>query len=373
MKIAIVVSDYSLGGAESHALKLAKFFKQVKHFEVEYWVFSEGDGTTKSICLEYGIETRKLTEFKSFKKFPFNVRDIGHYVKSVRQFKPDVILSFNVLPNIWNGIISRFSGVKLSVWSQQSEINYGFQNPLEKFALKKIGCFLSNAHHASNKLQEILPVKRSVSDFHVVHNGISEQIPKNSQEFWEEKLNRKNVDFIATMVANLTITKDHETLIKAWDLVVKENQDKKILLALAGRKGEKTELIEGLIKSYELEDSVMILGPVNDIPGLNKASDIGVLSSKAEGLPNSIMEQMILGKPVVGTANDGIKEVVGEEMIQYLSPIEDYRDLADKINLFISDEDLTNRIGEMSRKRICNQFSLDKMNNDTLSVIESYL
>ena len=113
MRIAIVVSNYSLGGAEAHALKLAKYFKNEKNFEVEYWVFSYGDGVTKLICEENNIPTRELTEFRSFKKFPKSIRDIGHYVKFVRQFKPNVVMSFNVLPNIWNGVISNFSGVNM--------------------------------------------------------------------------------------------------------------------------------------------------------------------------------------------------------------------------------------------------------------------
>jgi glycosyltransferase involved in cell wall biosynthesis len=372
MRIAIVVSNYSLGGAEAHALKLANYFNYDKNFEVEYWVFSEGDGVTKAICEENNILTRQLTEFRSFRKFPRNIRHIRHHVKLVRQFRPHVVMSFNLLPNIWNGVISNFSGVKLSVWSQQSEINYSFKNPLEKFALKKIGCFLSNAHHASDKLRKSLPVKRSDKDFHVVHNGISEQIVKESPEYWNIKLNKSQFDFIATMVANLTITKDHQTLIKAWKYVVDENLDRNPLLVLAGRKGEKTEEIKQLIASLKIDKNVVLLGSVTDIPGLNSSSDLGVLSSKAEGLPNSIMEQMAVGLPIVGTANDGIKEVVGKEMESYLSPISDYRKLADNINLFIRDEKLRIHVGKKSQERIKNEFSLNKMNEDTLKVIESY-
>lgn len=373
MRIAIVVSNYSLGGAEAHALKLAKYFKNDKDFEVEYWVFSFGDGVTKLICEENNIPTRQLTEFRSFKRFPRSLRHIGHYVKFVRQFKPNVVMSFNVLPNIWNGVISNFSGVKLSIWSQQSEINYSFKKPLEKFALKKIGCFLSNAHHASDKLKKSLPVKRSDKDFHVVHNGIPNQVEKELPEYWNAKLKKDQYDFVVTMVANLTITKDHETLIKAWKFVVDENSDRNPLLALAGRKGEKTEEIKQLIASLKIENNVVLLGGVLDIPGLNSSSDLGVLSSKAEGLPNSIMEQMAVGLPIVGTANDGIKEVVGKEMENYLSPISDCRGLADNINIFLRDEKLRIRIGKKSQERINKSFSLNKMNEDTLKVIDSYL
>ena len=373
MRIAIVVSNYSLGGAEAHALKLAKYFKNEKNFEVEYWVFSYGDGVTKLICEENNIPTRELTEFRSFKKFPKGIRDIGHYVKFVRQFKPNVVMSFNVLPNIWNGVISNFSGVKLSIWSQQSEINYSFQKPLERFALKKIGCFLSNAHHASDKLKRILPVNRSERDFHVVHNGIPNQIPKELPEYWSKRLKKEHFDFVVTMVANLTITKDHKTLIKAWKHVVDENLNRNPLLVLAGRKGEKTEEVKNLIASLNIENNVVLLGGVSDIPGLNMNSDLGVLSSRAEGLPNSIMEQMAVGLPIVGTSNDGIKEVVGREMEKYLSPAGDSRDLADKIILFMKDEKLRLSKGMQSQERIKRFFSLDKMNENTLKVIESYL
>lgn len=373
MRVLIVVGAYYLGGAEFHAFKLAKYFQQSGH-KVEFWVFREGDGTTKSMCDEAGIKTRIITEFNAFLKGGSGYIQKRHYKKIVKSFNPDAIISFNYGPNVWNGIIGKLSKVPCLIWSQQSEFKEGWDFNLSKVASNNISVFLSNAKHVSDKLRERLPVKRPEHDFKVVYNGIEEPIIKNGPEFWQDKFKEFDYTHVVTMVANLTQTKDHLTLLKSWCLVLKSvNEKVKPLLVLAGRKGNTHEEVEDWIKKLEISSSVFVLGPTDDVAGLNNVSHIGVLSSKAEGLPNSVMEQMAMGLPIVGTANDGTKEAVGEVMWEYLSGIEDSENLARNISLFLNDEDLRAKIGKINKERVENYFTVEKMGEGTLSIIKQSL
>jgi glycosyltransferase involved in cell wall biosynthesis len=373
MRIIIVVGSYNLGGAEFHAFKLAKYFKN-KGYTIEFWVFRTGDNTSRLLCKEAGVDTKVITEFNSFLPGVKGFLQRRHYKKIIKGYNPDVIISFNFVNNVWNGIIGNLAKVPVTIWSQQSEFKEDWDFNLASKAVENSTCFISNAQHVSLKLKNAIPVHRNTNDFHIVYNGIEEVVAKNTECFWMNKIQADRFGVIVTMVANLTKTKDHETLLKAWKGVLNLNtENKSPLLVLAGRKGETTENIESLVKELELGYSVIILGSTNDVTGLNKISDIGVLSSKAEGLPNSVMEQMAAGLPIVGTGNDGTREAVGEDMWQYLSPIGDVQSLTNKLSNFINNKNLRREVGVLNKNRIDSHFSVEKMGEDTIRIIRKYL
>ena len=370
MKIIIVVGAYFMGGAEFHAFKLAKYLKKKGHL-IEFWVFREGDGTTKKLCFDEKIPTKRITEFKEFLSGIKGIRQIFHYVKIVREFKPDAIISFNFGPNIWNGIVSKYAKVPCAIWSQQSVFNQDTRTYRMKNAVKNMSCFLSNAPHVSNELKKIFSFRNS-QDFKVVYNGIEQPIILKSRNEWRNTLSISQDCLTVTMVANLTEAKDHITLVKAWKIVVKESSHD-VVLVFAGRKGNQFENIQSLVNQYDLKNSIKIIGSIRDIAGLNAVSDLGVLSSKAEGLPNAVMEQMIMGLPIVGTANNGIREAVGLEMYKYLSPVNDAEDLASKILLFLNNSKLRKEVGLKNKRRIEDIFSVEKMGRKTLEIVQEYV
>lgn len=373
MRILIVVGSYYLGGAEFHAFKLAKYFKSVG-VEVRFVAFTEGDGTTQKMCFESGVETELVKYFFKFKSGVRGYFQRKFYINYLKQYKPDAIVAFNYCNNVWAGIMGELANIPCTIWSQQSEFKEGWNIPRSIEASKKISGFISNAKHVSIKLKKDLQVERLDQDFHVVYNGIEPQVPKNSNDFWRNKLNLDNYCKVATMVANLTQTKDHVTLLKAWKLVIERwDQEKPPLLVLAGRCGNTYENVLKLIDELEINEYVNVLGGTNDVAGLNNVSDLGILSSKAEGLPNAVMEQMLSGLPIVGSDNDGTKEAVGEEMERYLSPIENHEDLADKICTFLSNPNLTKKVGLKNKERIESVFSVQRMGEDTLSIIRKYV
>lgn len=376
MKVLIITGTFELGGAENHALKLATYLKEKYNCEIQFWGFTNPNGTLYKRCVEAGFTTRIITEFIRFQKFPLLIFQLVHYRKQIKEFSPDVCISFNMRPNLFNGLVTYFSGVKCRIWSQQSVINYSFTNFYEVLSTYFISAFISNAYHASEKLQNTLPKRIKQNRFHVVHNGLEPKIPKFNESYWNKRLNKKEFDCICTMVGSITITKDHTTLFNAWVEVVKECHLKGInpLLVLAGRPTE--SIVQKLVDFATVNNivnNILFLGEVDDISGLNRASDIGILSSQAEGLPNSIMEQMAESLPIVGTDIDGIREVVGSDNYGYLASIGDGKDLAKKILLFIFNESQRKRVGKSNAKRIEEHFKLSKMCEDTMAIIKQYL
>lgn len=370
MRILFITSDYSLGGAENHALNLARGFQKQGH-ACHFWVFAQGDGTSKKICERENIPTRLITEFHHFRKWPERFFQIRHYVKLLNEIKPDVVISFNLRPNIWNGVVSKKAKIPCVIWSQQDAFPFPFNGNIEKKALRNIDLFISNAHHISDKFRNGLPIRIDPKKFKTVHNGY---VPKEKadEKNWSRVLGEKGHNFFVTMVANLTKNKDHETLIRAWKIVLDQKPEElKPLLVLAGRLGDTAEFIKDLVRDLRVESHVLIAGSVSDIDSLNKHSQIGVLCSPSEGLPNSVMEQMAVGLPITGSFNDGIAELLSDSQKDYLVPQKDYQRLAKKILVLMNGPKERQELGRKNIMRIEQQFTQSRMVEGTLKLINT--
>jgi glycosyltransferase involved in cell wall biosynthesis len=101
------------------------------------------------------------------------------------------------------------------------------------------------------------------------------------------------------------------------------------------------------------------LDHVDDVAGLLEASDIGVLSSYNEGLPNAILEYMLHGLPVVATDMAGVREVLSEGGGEQVVEAENSDAFAEALLECGSDPDLRERIGSRNQRRAESEFSVE--------------
>jgi glycosyltransferase involved in cell wall biosynthesis len=68
--------------------------------------------------------------------------------------------------------------------------------------------------------------------------------------------------------------------------------------------------VERLIAENGLQGCVLILGQRSDVPSLLRAADVFIFCSRTEGLPNSILEAMAAGLPIVATNVPGNRDLI---------------------------------------------------------------
>jgi glycosyltransferase involved in cell wall biosynthesis len=96
---------------------------------------------------------------------------------------------------------------------------------------------------------------------------------------------------------------------------------------------------------------VRFLGYRADVPLLMRAADIYTLPSHREGLPRSVIEAMMSGLPVVGTAIRGTREEVVDGETGVLVPVNDARALAAALARLAGDPALRAAWGAAGRTR----------------------
>ena len=87
------------------------------------------------------------------------------------------------------------------------------------------------------------------------------------------------------------------------------------------------------------------------------AFDIFLLSSLREGLPNSILEAMALGLPVVTTDVAGAKELVANGETGFVVPQKDPEKIAKAVLAILANKQIRRRMGQAGRCRVESEFS----------------
>lgn len=109
-------------------------------------------------------------------------------------------------------------------------------------------------------------------------------------------------------VGTLSERKGQARLVQAFANLPVEKRNK-IHITLVGD-GDLRELIENIIKQYNLQNNVSMLGRRNDVDKILSQNNIFILPSNDEGLPIAIIEAMRAGMPIISTPIAGIPELV---------------------------------------------------------------
>lgn len=174
---------------------------------------------------------------------------------------------------------------------------------------------------------------------------------------------------IMIYAAELSNRKNQKFIIEAIYQNKHEFSDTVVLFA--GR-GEDEGKLKKLVKDYSLDDIIFFLGFRTDIAKLFQLSDIGISSSKQEGLPINTLEEMFTGLPVVVSNERGHRELITDGINGYLFCKEDYTDFVAKICELKNNPALCLSIGKQAIMT-ANRFEIKVCLTSMSSIFRKYL
>jgi glycosyltransferase involved in cell wall biosynthesis len=119
-------------------------------------------------------------------------------------------------------------------------------------------------------------------------------------------------------------------------------------------------------------ENIKLLGIVNpeEIPAWMQASDIFVLPTYHEGMPNSVMEAMACGLPVISTLVGGLPAAVGDCEGVLLAHPKNTNELQSAMVKIINSQELRLQMSQASRERAERCFGLEANTGRLLKCIE---
>ena len=246
-------------------------------------------------------------------------------IKRILKNKNLIIMSFQ--SNIYATLISFFFGVKIICRANASPKGW-LNNPFKKFIYKIIMKLSSKIIVNSREMK--LEFKRDLNlKSLLIYNPLDKQqiITKSRKKLKFNFYNKKNHLKIIN-IGRFTDQKDQITLLKA--LVLLKNK-LKFQLILMGQGSKKKEL-NRFIKNNDLNKNVRIINYIKNPYPILKKSDLLILTSKYEGLPNVLLEAITLKKLVISSdCPTGPKEILQNGKGGILFKTGNYFDLYKKI------------------------------------------
>ncbi len=347
MKIVCVIGSIGVGGGAERVMShLCNYFAE--NHSVVYLALSKCTG--KQYFLKEQVKLYNGINYKNKLSAVFTLRRI------LLSEKPDVIISFLTQVNISVLLATRFTNIPVVV-SDRGDLSV--KNKLRKYLrlylYPKAAGIVFQTKDARNffkgRIHEksiVIPNPVFVSE-NLLHSTILER--------------KKEI----VSVGRLDYQKNHEMTIHAFARL--HSKYPQYVLSIYGY-GALREKLQQLISSLGLEKSVILCGNRPDLHERIKDTQLFVMSSRWEGMPNALMEAMALGLPCISTdcPVGAPRELIQDGINGILIPKEDQKALEEKMDYLLSNIEDANRMGEKA-KDIQNEYSVEKISK----IWESYI
>lgn len=167
-------------------------------------------------------------------------------------------------------------------------------------------------------------------------------------------------------VAELHPVKGHSVLIEAFQAVVANNPQARLILI---GDGQEKDNLQQTIKSKNLSESIFLLGPLSDAARFLRAFDISVLASYSEAYGYVIHESGLAGLPVVASKVGGIPDIIDHQDNGELVPQGDSASLAASINNLLTNRNYAKTLGKNLQQKMAER-TVSKMTKATEALYE---
>ncbi len=371
--VLFIIDSFEQGGSERQALQLLRQLHESGNCRVHLACLQDRGS------LRAEVEALRIGEIREYALTSFYdlnfLRQIQRLVSFIKKNQIDVVHTHCFYTNIFGMTGAFLAGVPARVTSKGE--TDGFRTPMQK-RTERIAFRLAHRVIANCLVVQDQLIREGVNPKRIIqhYNGLNlERMKPPAGLTREAALNKFGLPqdprrFI-TIVANLhNPVKDHQMFLRAAAQVRSRVPDAAFIIA--GEGSLMPELRE-LADSVGIAADVHFIGRCDDVASLLSVSHIGVLSSKAEGFANAILEYMAAGLPVVATDVGGVREAIMEGETGYIVPSGDDTAMAKRLIQVLSDNGRAREMGAHAKMIVNEKFASEHHLRNTLELYDELL
>jgi glycosyltransferase involved in cell wall biosynthesis len=370
--VLFIIDSFEQGGSERQALQLLRQLHTSGRCNVRLACL-QNRGSLRAEADALGIGEIFEYPLTSFYDLNF-VKQVLRLRRFIKQNQIDVVHTHCFYTNIFGMAGAFLSGVRARVTSKGE--TDGFRTPMQKRA-ERLSFRLAHRAIANCLVVQNQLIKEGVNPKRIIqhYNGLDLGRLKVSPELRREdalaNFGLPRDRRFMTIVANLhNPVKDHPMFLRAAARVRAQVSDAAFVIA---GEGDLMNGLKELAKQLGIERDVFFIGRCEDVGRLLAISNVGVLSSKAEGFANAILEYMAAGLPVVATDVGGVREAITEGEAGYIVSSGDHEKMAEGIVKLLSDPERARSMGILGRSIVEENFSFEHHLRNTLELYEELL
>jgi glycosyltransferase involved in cell wall biosynthesis len=308
------------------------------------------------------IEKLGLGELRSYPLTSFYdlnmVKQVLRFASFLRREKIEIVQTHDFYTNVFGMLAAWIARVPVRIAARRDTT--GWRTPLqlrvEHFIYGLSHAIVANAEAVRRQL-----LKEGVDNEKIVtiYNGLDTDrlVPKLKRE---ESLRLFDLPaggdhkFVVIVANLLHPVKDYPTFLRAAQIVQRAIPEARFVSAGVG---PLTEEMRSLAAQLGLDREIFFLGLCERVAELLSVAEVCVLSSKAEGFSNSIIEYMAAGRPAVVTDVGGAREAVTDGETGFLVNSGDYESMAARIIELLRDPERSRAMGRRARQLVERKFS----------------
>lgn len=306
--------------------------------------------------LNDNIRVTYISEENKGKGFLHNLIWLRKYITK----NADIVISFNASMNIY---------ALLATLGKKQKIIVADRNDPRCIPKKKYMRFIRNALYnladgivIQNTRNQLYFNKSIQKKSVVIYNPVEMDDYKGKALMTSKK---KRIVTIGRTIPQ----KNQRILIEAFAGVKKKYND--YTLTIYG-KGSLREQLKDYAIELGVGDSVELPGAVQNVHDLILDAEVFVLCSNYEGMPNALIEAMVLGLPVISTKVSGATDLIIDGKNGLLVNVGSAAEIEKAILSYLENDDLRNSCAEAAVK-IADELKIDTIVEQWLAFLESVL
>ncbi|MFK5881564.1 MAG: glycosyltransferase family 4 protein [Sulfurospirillum sp.] len=305
-------------------------------------------------------------------KGSFDIKTILALKKIIKRHKIDIINTHSGKDSWVGGFAAKLSGIKfIRTRHLSNTINpsrFNFVNEMADFIFTT-GESVRKSMIEHNRINSTKILS--------IPTGIDETVfdPIKFDKFECRKIfDIKDNEIAIGIIAVLRKFKRHDVFVSVAKQLIKKYPELKLKFLIAGD-GPQKDFIKNLIKEHKLEKKIFMLGHINNTAEFLSAIDIFTLTSDSnEGVPQSVMQALLMNKPTVATDAGSTKDLLDEDSFSLIKPTENIDIMLNELSILIYLIKNKKIVPKDTRSHIIKQFSKntmrDKIYNTYIKLLE---
>jgi glycosyltransferase involved in cell wall biosynthesis len=262
-------------------------------------------------------------------------------------------------------IAGKIAGVPSIIYRRGSAIPIR-NSAINRYLFRKvITKFMANSQETKRTILANNPLMVPEDKIKVIYNGV--YLPRYNTDI-PPLYQSDEQEIILGSAGRLSEEKGHFYLLEMLSVLKDDRLKFKLLIAGEGRL---LHSLQRKARKLEIEDRVVFLGFVEQMPAFFNSIDIFLLTSLYEGFGYVIAEAMASRKPVVAFDIKSSAEIVEHGVTGYLTSRRNIQELAQRVRDLANDITLRQKMGNAGRQRAEELFSFEKNQTEILDLITS--
>ena len=359
-----LIGSFHQGGSERQAVQLTRLLIEGGRCNV-FVATLDRSGILLDDLHRLGIDDVPEFRLNSFYETR-TARQVRRFAQYLRKHEIDIIHTHDFYTNVFGMAAATVARVPVRIASRrESSVRPSSQRLVERTAYRAAHAVVANCEEIRQQLiKEGVPAPK----VRTIYNGIDPtrvQTKRDRDEILtglDLPTDARFVTITANMRAHVwnpepACYKDHATFLRAAQRVHEKFPEAAFIIA---GEGELKKATEELASELGIAARTFFIGRCADVGALLSISEVCVLSSRAEGFSNSILEYMAAGRPVVATDVGGAKEAIVQGQTGWLVPAGDFMTMAEHIIALLSEPETAIRMGQRGKQVVNEKFSCQR-------------